>query len=79
MSSVTGSITLNGGGGTNDPDGNLVSGGYGLPPSQDSFMNPYGGLSGIKAPLAGYLVGVFEGKLRRHLGGPPAAARFRGV
>ena len=60
MSSVTGTISLNSQGGFNDPDGVVVAGGYGLSLPGASFMGPFGGLSGIKGPGAGYLVGVFE-------------------
>jgi len=57
LSNVSGTISLNGGGGHNDADGVLVSGGsY---PSY-SFAYAYGGVSGIRIPGAGALVGVFE-------------------
>ena len=62
--SVTGSITLQSGGAYNDADGVVVSGAYSNIPLNTngtySYMGPYGGLSGITAPGAGYLVGVFE-------------------
>ena len=53
FSSVTGTVTLNGGGNYNDPDGvgSAVS---------SSSTTSYDGLSGITSPGAGELVGVFE-------------------
>lgn len=59
VTSVTGTISLNSQGGFNDPDGTVVEGSYGLSIPNASAMNPYGGISGITAPGAGYLVGVF--------------------
>ncbi|HZV32985.1 MAG TPA: hypothetical protein VFB72_00280, partial [Verrucomicrobiae bacterium] len=61
IQSVTGLITLNGGTGSNDADGVLVSGTYntGLP-NGNSYSGPYGGISGITNKGAGALVGVFE-------------------
>lgn len=53
FSSVTGSISLNGGVNHNDPDGN----GAQISTSAD---NGFQSLGGIIAPGAGYLVGVFE-------------------
>lgn len=49
---ASGSITINGGGNYNDPDG------VGAAPST-SIETGYGSLSGITAPGGGYLVGVF--------------------
>lgn len=60
MTSVTGRISLNSGGGSNDPDGVVVSGGYGLSIPNASYASAYGGISGIKQPGAGALIGVFE-------------------
>jgi hypothetical protein len=70
--SVTGTIVLNNGSGnnSNDPDG------FGAAVSQSSNIGD-GSISGITAPDAGYLVGVFVGA-----GGPsgnaPAALDFTG-
>lgn len=50
--SVTGTITINGGGNYNDPDG------VGAAPA-NSYSSGYGGISGINAPDGGELVGVF--------------------
>lgn len=61
VSNVSGSISLNGGSGHNNADGVMTSG-YGYPSS--SFTYAFGGLSGLRIPGAGALVGVFE---------PPAA------
>jgi hypothetical protein len=60
ISSVTGTVTLNNGGGRNDADGVVTTGSYGLTIPGASLMTASGGLSGIKGPGAGYLVGVFE-------------------
>jgi len=60
INGVTGTITLNSGGGYNDPDGVVVTGGYGLSIPNASFASAYGGISGLKQPGAGALVGVFE-------------------
>ena len=60
IKSVTGTITLNSGGGYNDPDGVVVTGGYGLSLPNASYASAYGGISGLKQPGAGALVGVFE-------------------
>ena len=57
ITNVSGTISLNGNSGHNDADGVMVSGsGY---PSW-SYAGPYGGISGIKIPGAGALVGVYE-------------------
>ena len=61
FSNVGGSITINGGSNYNDPDG------FGAPVSS-STNNGTSRLSGIIAPNAGYLVGVFVGAT------PPASA-----
>ena len=55
FSSVTGSVILNSGSGdnANDPDG--VGAG-----SASTIVNSFGGIGGIIAPNAGFLVGVFE-------------------
>lgn len=60
IKSVTGTITLNNNGGQNDGDGTVVSGSYGLSLPNASYASAYGGISGIKQPGAGALVGVFE-------------------
>jgi hypothetical protein len=60
MTKVAGTITLNSGGGYNDPDGVVVTGGYGLSLPDASYASAYGGISGIKQPGAGALIGVFE-------------------
>lgn len=57
LSNVSDTITLNGGGGRNNADGVVVSGG-GYPAW--SYASAFGGISGIKTPGAGSLVGVFE-------------------
>jgi hypothetical protein len=57
LSNVSGTISLNSDGGHNDADGVAVSG-SGYPGS--SFAGSYGGISGIRIPGAGALVGVFE-------------------
>lgn len=57
LSNVSDTITLNGGGGRNNADGVVVSGG-GYP--SWSYASAFGGISGIKTPGAGSLVGVFE-------------------
>ena len=57
ITNVSGTISLNGNGGQNDADGVVVSGG-GYPAW--SYSGPYGGISGIKIPGAGALVGVYE-------------------
>jgi hypothetical protein len=75
MSSVTGTVSLNSQGGFNDPDGVVVLGSYGLSLPGASLMNPFGGLSGIKGPGAGYLVGVFETSSVPS-GSPPASLDF---
>jgi hypothetical protein len=75
MSSVTGAITLNSGGGQNNPDGVVFSGSYGLSIPGASQMNAFGGLSGIEGPGAGYLVGVFETSSAPS-GAPPASLDF---
>lgn len=54
----TGTITLNGGGATNDPDGLTGGSPAYLPVSTNTGFES---LSGISAPGAGYLVGVFVG------------------
>lgn len=56
FSSVTGTITLNGGGGYNNPDGLVVSGGEN---GNESSDNATGGLSGITEAGQGALLGVF--------------------
>ncbi len=86
FSSVTGSfaigsngaISLNSGGGFNNPDGVVVQGtdngptiGNGQPPGY-SFNLPFGGLSGITEPGIGGLVGVFESPTS--LGNPAPAS-----
>ena len=55
FSSVTGTVTINVGSGSNanNPDG------IGAAPA-DSDTSSVGGISGIAAPHAGYLVGIFE-------------------
>jgi hypothetical protein len=64
MISATGLITLNAGGGSNDVDGVIVSGGYHGPTISGSsgytVANAYGGISGISLQGGGSLVGVFE-------------------
>ncbi len=64
LTNVSGLISLNGGGGHNDADGVIQSGG-GYPAW--SYAGPYGGLSAIEIPGAGALIGVFEP------GAPPAS------
>ena len=63
---ASGTITINGGGQYNDPDG--LSGGN---PAYvtTSFSSGFGSISGITAPGGGYLVGVFVGA-----GGPSGSA-----
>jgi len=57
LTNVSGTISLNGGGGKNDADGVLQSGsGY---PTW-SYAGSYGGLSAIEIPGAGAIIGVFE-------------------
>ena len=56
--SATGTISINGGGTTNDPDG-LTGGNPAYVPA--SFSSGFESLSGITAPGGGYLVGVFVG------------------
>ena len=75
MTSVTGTISLNSNGGQNDPDGVVVSGGYGLTLPNASYASAYGGISGIKQPGAGALVGVFETSSAPS-GSPPATLDF---
>jgi hypothetical protein len=60
--SASGSITINGGGNNNDPDG------VGAAPAT-SFETGYGSISGMTVPNGGYLVGVFIGP-----GGPTGTA-----
>ena len=57
ITNVSGTISLNSNSGHNDADGVVVSGG-GYP--SWSYAGPYGGISGIKIPGAGALVGVYE-------------------
>jgi PEP-CTERM motif len=59
---VTGTITINGGGNTNNADG------VGAAPGSSSETG-YGSISGITAPDGGYLTGVFIGS-----GGPTGSA-----
>jgi hypothetical protein len=75
MTSVTGTVTLNDGGGYNDPDGVVVTGGYGLSLPDASYASAYGGISGIKQPGAGALVGVFESSTPP-VAPPPATLDF---
>jgi hypothetical protein len=56
FSSVSGSITLNGGGGFNNPDGVTTSGGESGGGSSDTAT---GGLSGVTIPGQGALMGIF--------------------
>ena len=58
MQSVTGKWTLDSGRQYNDPDGVAISGSGDYPAV--SYSGPYGGISGIRQPGAGALVGVFE-------------------
>ena len=58
MQSVTGKWTLDSGQQYNDADGVVISGSGDYPAV--SYSGPYGGLSGIRQPGAGALVGVFE-------------------
>ena len=74
ITSVTGTISLNNNG-QNDPDGAVVSGGYGLTLPNASYASAYGGISGIKQPGAGALVGVFETSSAPG-GSPPATLDF---
>jgi hypothetical protein len=74
MNSVAGTVTLNSDGGRNDPDGVVVSGGYGLSLPGASYASPYGSISGIKQPGAGALVGVFEAPSLS--GNPPPTLDF---
>jgi len=60
MISASGTITLNSRGGSNDADGVIVSGSYGLSLPNASYASAYGGISGIKQPGAGAIIGVFE-------------------
>lgn len=79
MLGVTGSITLNSGGGYNDPDGVITSGGYSGPTisgaSGYTVANAYGGISGITIPGGGALVGVFE-PASAPVGAAPASLNF---
>ncbi len=79
MTSVTGSITLNSGGGHNDPDGVVTSGSYSGPTISGAngytVANAYGGISGITIPGAGALVGVFE-PASAPVGAAPASLNF---
>ena len=74
MKSVTGTISLNSGGGRNDPDGVVVTGGYGLSLPNASYASAYGSISGIKQAEAGALVGVFEANSLA--GSPPPTLDF---
>lgn len=65
ITNVSGTISLNGGGGYNDADGVLVSGG-GYP--SYSYAGSYGGISSVEIPGAGALEGVYEP------GAPPASS-----
>jgi len=60
MISASGTITLNSRGGSNDADGVIVSGSYNLSLPNASYASAYGGISGIKQPGAGAIIGVFE-------------------
>jgi hypothetical protein len=64
MISVTGLITLNAGTGSNNPDGDIISGGYYGPTVNGetgyTVATTYGGISGITIPGGGALEGVFE-------------------
>ncbi|HSV14019.1 MAG TPA: hypothetical protein VLI90_07145, partial [Tepidisphaeraceae bacterium] len=71
LSSVTGTISLNSGAGTNDADGVVVTGTYPTTLANASQMGAFGGLSGITIPGAGALVGVFVGATVPS-GSPPA-------
>ncbi len=79
MTSVSGSITLNSGGGHNDPDGVITSGGYSGPTISGAngytVANAYGGISGITIPGGGALVGVFE-PASAPVGAAPASLNF---
>ena len=77
MKSVTGTITLNSGGGRNDPDGVVVTGGYGLSLPGASYASAYGSISGIKQPGAGALIGVFEAATVS--GSPPPTLDFTAI
>jgi hypothetical protein len=70
FSSITGTVVVNAGSGDNqnDPDG--IGAG-----SPDSSVNSVDGLSGISAPGAGYLVGVFETDMEP-LNPAPSALNF---
>jgi hypothetical protein len=57
LTNVSGTISLNGGGGQNDADGVIQSGG-GYPTW--SYAGSYGGISAIEIPSAGAIIGVFE-------------------
>lgn len=85
MSSVTGSfnhgslgaVTLNDGGGYNDPDGTVISGGYSGPTVPVYSDNPANhGLSGIYEPGAGGLVGVFLNSTITSSSTAPATLNF---
>jgi hypothetical protein len=82
MTRVTGAITLNGGGGTNDADGVITSGGYSGPTvsgtSGYTVANAYGGISGITIPGGGALVGVFE-PAAAPAGAAPASLDFTSI
>ena len=75
VTNVAGTITMNSGGGSNDADGVVVSGSYGLPAGNASYVSSYGGISGIKIPGAGALLGVFE-PATAPTGAPPADLDF---
>jgi hypothetical protein len=91
MSSVTGSftgpdygspplgaVTLNNGGGFNDPDGTVIYGGDSGPTLDQGYSdNPAtGGLSGIYEPGAGGLCGVFINSTVTSSSTAPAALNF---
>jgi len=79
MLSVTGLITLNSGGGYNDPDGVITSGGYYGPiingASGYTVATTYGGISGISIPGGGALMAVFE-PATEPTGSAPASLDF---
>ena len=76
MRSVTGTWSLNGGGNSNNPDGVTVSGNGNYPAV--SYSGPYGGISGIRQPGVGALVGVFENAYGP-IGPAPATLDFTAI